>query len=184
MKSIFFFLSVQDIPFFFTLQNSSHVVSYVILKVINREVRAHTACWMLESAIMCSGIPANKWKNMTLNSLKSHSLYKLHPPISLCKMCSGLSFHQQKAQWLKYIRFVTLFPSPKQYVVVWWTDILRWNATINMLTCMPVLSYQKLYNTILHFGVSLNINKAKKQDYIPYNNIPIISNIKYFPTRL
>lgn len=34
------FLFVQDIPFFFTLQNSSHVVSYVVLKVVQREVRA------------------------------------------------------------------------------------------------------------------------------------------------
>ncbi|XP_071757052.1 UDP-N-acetylglucosamine transporter TMEM241 homolog [Centroberyx gerrardi] len=30
-------LSRMDIPFFFTLQNSSHVVSYVILKVVHRE---------------------------------------------------------------------------------------------------------------------------------------------------
>lgn len=40
------FLCVQDIPFFFTLQNSSHVVSYIILKVVHREVRACAACWM------------------------------------------------------------------------------------------------------------------------------------------
>ncbi|XP_075944017.1 UDP-N-acetylglucosamine transporter TMEM241 homolog isoform X5 [Anarhichas minor] len=30
-------LSHIDIPFFFTLQNSSHVVSYIILKVVNRQ---------------------------------------------------------------------------------------------------------------------------------------------------
>uniref|UniRef100_A0A3B4TTM5 Transmembrane protein 241 n=1 Tax=Seriola dumerili TaxID=41447 RepID=A0A3B4TTM5_SERDU len=31
-------LSRIDIPYFFTLQNSSHVVSYLILKVVHREV--------------------------------------------------------------------------------------------------------------------------------------------------
>lgn len=35
-----FFLFVQDIPFFFTLQNTSHVVSYIILKAVHREVSA------------------------------------------------------------------------------------------------------------------------------------------------
>lgn len=39
-------LSVQDIPFFFTLQNSSHVVSFTIAKVVHREVSAFTACCM------------------------------------------------------------------------------------------------------------------------------------------
>lgn len=35
-------LAVQEIPFFFTLQNSSHVVSYVILKAAYGEVSAAT----------------------------------------------------------------------------------------------------------------------------------------------
>lgn len=41
-NSLVFFLFLQDIPVFFTLQNSSHVVSYVLLKVVKREVS--TAC--------------------------------------------------------------------------------------------------------------------------------------------
>lgn len=48
-------LSHIDIPFFFTLQNSSHVVSYVILKVVHREQRTQwlkviSICTMLLSA--------------------------------------------------------------------------------------------------------------------------------------
>ncbi|XP_056290477.1 transmembrane protein 241 [Pseudoliparis swirei] len=49
-------LSRMDIPFFFTLQNSSHVVSYIILKVVNREktqwLKIISICLMLLSAII------------------------------------------------------------------------------------------------------------------------------------
>ncbi|XP_010781476.1 transmembrane protein 241 isoform X3 [Notothenia coriiceps] len=48
-------LSRIDIPFFFTLQNSSHVVSYIILKVVHREktqwLKFVSICFMLLSAI-------------------------------------------------------------------------------------------------------------------------------------
>lgn len=48
-------LSRIDIPLFFTLQNSSHVVSYVILKVVHREktqwLKLISICLMLLSAI-------------------------------------------------------------------------------------------------------------------------------------
>ncbi|XP_041817912.1 transmembrane protein 241 isoform X2 [Chelmon rostratus] len=48
-------LSRTDIPFFFTLQNSSHVVSYIILKVVQREkaqwLKFISLCLMLLSAI-------------------------------------------------------------------------------------------------------------------------------------
>ncbi|XP_034067976.1 transmembrane protein 241 isoform X2 [Gymnodraco acuticeps] len=47
-------LSRIDIPFFFTLQNSSHVVSYIILKVVHREtqwLKLFSICFMLLSAI-------------------------------------------------------------------------------------------------------------------------------------
>ncbi|KAM6908258.1 UDP-N-acetylglucosamine transporter TMEM241 homolog [Lycodopsis pacificus] len=49
-------LSRIDIPFFFTLQNSSHVVSYIILKVVNRQEKTQwlkliSICFMLLSAI-------------------------------------------------------------------------------------------------------------------------------------
>ncbi|XP_077592688.1 UDP-N-acetylglucosamine transporter TMEM241 homolog [Stigmatopora nigra] len=48
-------LSRLEIPFFFTLQNSSHVVSYVILKAVHREkiewVKFISICLMLISAI-------------------------------------------------------------------------------------------------------------------------------------
>ncbi|XP_034562357.1 transmembrane protein 241 [Notolabrus celidotus] len=48
-------LSRIDIPFFFTLQNSSHVVSFIILKVVHREklhrLRLVSVCLMLLSAI-------------------------------------------------------------------------------------------------------------------------------------
>lgn len=48
-------LSRIDIPFFFTLQNSSHVVSYIILKVVHREkvqwLKLISICLMLLSAI-------------------------------------------------------------------------------------------------------------------------------------
>ncbi|XP_055364002.1 transmembrane protein 241 isoform X8 [Betta splendens] len=44
----------QDIPFFFTLQNSSHVVSYVMLKVVQRGktqwLKLTSVCLMLVSA--------------------------------------------------------------------------------------------------------------------------------------
>lgn len=39
---LFVFLFVQDIPFFFTLQNSSHVVTYVISTFLHREVGIFT----------------------------------------------------------------------------------------------------------------------------------------------
>ncbi|XP_034416240.1 transmembrane protein 241 isoform X2 [Cyclopterus lumpus] len=49
-------LSLIDIPLFFTLQNSSHVVSYIILKVVNREktrwLKIISICFMLLSAII------------------------------------------------------------------------------------------------------------------------------------
>ncbi|XP_067341764.1 UDP-N-acetylglucosamine transporter TMEM241 homolog isoform X5 [Channa argus] len=48
-------LSRIDIPFFFTLQNSSHVVSYVILKVVQREktqwLKLISICLMMLSAV-------------------------------------------------------------------------------------------------------------------------------------
>ncbi|KAF0028265.1 hypothetical protein F2P81_019352 [Scophthalmus maximus] len=48
-------LSRIEIPFFFTLQNSSHVVSYSILKVVHRELSmfssSHSVFLMLLSAI-------------------------------------------------------------------------------------------------------------------------------------
>lgn len=48
-------LSRIDIPFFFTLQNSSHVVSYIILRVFHREkaqwLKVISLCFMLLSAI-------------------------------------------------------------------------------------------------------------------------------------
>ncbi|KAM4533400.1 UDP-N-acetylglucosamine transporter TMEM241 homolog [Odontesthes bonariensis] len=48
-------LSRIDIPLFFTLQNSSHVVSYVIFKILHREktpwLRLTSICLMLLSAI-------------------------------------------------------------------------------------------------------------------------------------
>ncbi|XP_070841965.1 UDP-N-acetylglucosamine transporter TMEM241 homolog [Chaetodon trifascialis] len=48
-------LSRIDIPFFFTLQNSSHVVSYIILKVVHREkaqwLKFISLCLMLLSTI-------------------------------------------------------------------------------------------------------------------------------------
>ncbi|KAK5898308.1 hypothetical protein CgunFtcFv8_015738 [Champsocephalus gunnari] len=48
-------LSRIDIPFFFTLQNSSHVFSYIILKVVHREktqwLKFVSICFMLLSAI-------------------------------------------------------------------------------------------------------------------------------------
>ncbi|XP_040023212.2 UDP-N-acetylglucosamine transporter TMEM241 homolog [Gasterosteus aculeatus] len=48
-------LSHIDIPVFFTLQNSSHVVSYVLLKVVKREktqwLKLISICFMLLSAI-------------------------------------------------------------------------------------------------------------------------------------
>ncbi|KAK2858609.1 hypothetical protein Q5P01_003229 [Channa striata] len=48
-------LSRIDIPFFFTLQNSSHVVSYVILKVVQREkiqwLKLISVCLMVFSAV-------------------------------------------------------------------------------------------------------------------------------------
>ncbi|XP_022609829.1 transmembrane protein 241 [Seriola dumerili] len=48
-------LSRIDIPYFFTLQNSSHVVSYLILKVVHREkmqwLKFISICLMLLSAI-------------------------------------------------------------------------------------------------------------------------------------
>lgn len=48
-------LSRIEIPFYFTLQNSSHVVSYIILKVIHREkaqwLKFISLCLMLLSAI-------------------------------------------------------------------------------------------------------------------------------------
>ncbi|KAM8822616.1 UDP-N-acetylglucosamine transporter TMEM241 homolog isoform 2-T2 [Spinachia spinachia] len=48
-------LSLIDIPFFFTIQNSSHVVSYVLLKVVKREktqwLKLISICFMLLSAI-------------------------------------------------------------------------------------------------------------------------------------
>ncbi|XP_075943588.1 UDP-N-acetylglucosamine transporter TMEM241 homolog isoform X2 [Anarhichas minor] len=49
-------LSHIDIPFFFTLQNSSHVVSYIILKVVNRQEKTQwlkliSICFILLSAI-------------------------------------------------------------------------------------------------------------------------------------
>ncbi|XP_029313281.1 transmembrane protein 241 [Cottoperca gobio] len=48
-------LSRIDIPFFFTLQNSSHVVTYIILKVVHREktqwLTFISVCFMLLSAI-------------------------------------------------------------------------------------------------------------------------------------
>ncbi|KAM8823426.1 UDP-N-acetylglucosamine transporter TMEM241 homolog [Spinachia spinachia] len=57
-------LSLVDIPFFFTLQNSSHVVSYVLLKVVKREVskemhKSNTKCslshdFMLKCVSSCS----------------------------------------------------------------------------------------------------------------------------------
>uniref|UniRef100_A0A3Q4GZF9 Uncharacterized protein n=1 Tax=Neolamprologus brichardi TaxID=32507 RepID=A0A3Q4GZF9_NEOBR len=46
-------LSRLDIPFFFTLQNCSHPFSYVIFKVIRREVSALTACCKLIRSVMC-----------------------------------------------------------------------------------------------------------------------------------
>lgn len=45
--------STQDIPFFFTLQNCSHPFSYVIFKVMRREVSALTACCKLICSVMC-----------------------------------------------------------------------------------------------------------------------------------
>uniref|UniRef100_UPI0037E95573 UDP-N-acetylglucosamine transporter TMEM241 homolog n=1 Tax=Semicossyphus pulcher TaxID=241346 RepID=UPI0037E95573 len=48
-------LSRIDIPFFFTLQNSSHVVSFIIMKVVHREkvqrLKLVSMCLMLLSAI-------------------------------------------------------------------------------------------------------------------------------------
>ncbi|KAM9839253.1 UDP-N-acetylglucosamine transporter TMEM241 homolog [Aulostomus maculatus] len=48
-------LSRIDIPFFFTLQNSSHVVSYIILKIVHREkvqwLKFISICLMLLSAL-------------------------------------------------------------------------------------------------------------------------------------
>ncbi|GAA6231789.1 transmembrane protein 241 isoform X1 [Lates japonicus] len=48
-------LSRIDIPFFFTLQNSSHVVSYIILKLVHREkiqwLKFISVCLMLLAAI-------------------------------------------------------------------------------------------------------------------------------------
>nr|XP_046226692.1 transmembrane protein 241 isoform X2 [Scatophagus argus] len=48
-------LSRIDIPFFFTLQNSSHAVSYIILKVVHKEKEQYlkhiSLCFMLLSAI-------------------------------------------------------------------------------------------------------------------------------------
>ncbi|XP_071341933.1 UDP-N-acetylglucosamine transporter TMEM241 homolog isoform X2 [Trachinotus anak] len=49
-------LSCIDIPYFFTLQNSSHVVSYIILRVFHREQKMQrlkfvSVCLMLLSAI-------------------------------------------------------------------------------------------------------------------------------------
>nr|XP_020480672.1 transmembrane protein 241 isoform X2 [Monopterus albus] len=48
-------LSRLDIPFFYTLQNSSHVVSYIILKVVHKEkmqrLKFISVCLMLLSAI-------------------------------------------------------------------------------------------------------------------------------------
>lgn len=48
-------LSQIDIPFFFTLQNSSHVVSYIIPKIVHRErlqwLKLISVCLMLISAV-------------------------------------------------------------------------------------------------------------------------------------
>ncbi|MEQ2224704.1 hypothetical protein ILYODFUR_010210 [Ilyodon furcidens] len=46
-------LPAQDIPFFFTLQNSSHVVSCMIICAFHREVSAFTACSL--SSMISSG---------------------------------------------------------------------------------------------------------------------------------
>ncbi|XP_041817913.1 transmembrane protein 241 isoform X3 [Chelmon rostratus] len=47
-------LSRTDIPFFFTLQNSSHVVSYIILKVVQREFD-HTGYLWAVGHLFCVG---------------------------------------------------------------------------------------------------------------------------------
>lgn len=62
--------STQDIPFFFTLQNCSHPFSYVIFKVMRREVSALTACCKLICSVMCFHTPAPNrvhWKQIAEN---------------------------------------------------------------------------------------------------------------------
>lgn len=80
------FLSVQDIPFFFTLQNSSHVVSYIILKVVQREVSACTTCctWLCAIHSVLHRLIRKQIQEVDLNNGYIH--------VSLSLQCIELCF--------------------------------------------------------------------------------------------
>lgn len=68
---------MQDIPFFFTLQNCSHPFSYMIFKVIRREVSALTACCKLICSVMCFTLLllivfiGSKWQKISMCALSA-----------------------------------------------------------------------------------------------------------------
>lgn len=81
-------LSRIDIPFFFTLQNSSHVVSYIILKVVHRErmqwLKLISVCLMLISAVnlpYCDpqfDVAGYQWAVVHLLCIGSYRVFQLH----------------------------------------------------------------------------------------------------------
>ncbi|KAI3355112.1 hypothetical protein L3Q82_017982 [Scortum barcoo] len=97
-------LSRIDIPFFFTLQNSSHVVRYIILKVVRREkvqwLKLMSLCFMFLSAIslpFCdpqSDYSSYLWAVGHLSCVGAYRVFQVHyKPSNLSVLLLAIAAH-------------------------------------------------------------------------------------------